>query len=94
VLQAAAVGGNFELLTLLLQNGADPNVPGGYLKQLCTRKIMVANSGGHYGTVLQAAAVGGNLEAVQLLLGKGVDPNIPGESSTEPYTRGLKNNEF
>jgi hypothetical protein len=37
-LQAATVGGSLEVLTLLLQNGADLKIPGGYLQELHIRE--------------------------------------------------------
>jgi ankyrin repeat protein len=63
MLPAAAKGGLFEIVRLLLAEGADINtVP----------------PGTHYGTALQEAVGQQNLMIVHLLLDNDADPNIPG----------------
>ena len=60
-LYSACEGGKLEIVTLLLDRGADVNI---------------TFDGGHYGTALGAAAYGGELEIVTLLLDRGADVNI------------------
>ncbi len=73
--------GNLDLVRLLLDHGADPNVmaepaPGNPAPGKPPREII--------GNPLHQAARGGNAEAVKLLLGKGGDPNraIPNNGET------------
>ncbi|KAJ6475514.1 ankyrin repeat-containing domain protein, partial [Mycena sanguinolenta] len=93
-LQAAAYGGNINIVQLLLEHNADPNIVGGpygialqaaadtgsiNIVQLLLEHNADPNiMGGEYGTALQAAAYGGHIEIVQLLLEHNVDPNIMG----------------
>jgi hypothetical protein len=61
-LYAAALGGHAQLVDLLLQAGANPNLN---------------SRGPSDGTPLCAAACWGSLEVVRLLLAHGADPNLP-----------------
>jgi len=66
-LSAAAERGYIEIVKLLLERGADPNLPEG----------MTANKG----TALYAACCQNNLELAEVLLAHGADPNSSVDSS-------------
>jgi hypothetical protein len=80
-LGAVSFRGAFELVKLLLESGANPNIRGeismSTLSELHTKLIV----GGEYGTALGAASVGGELDIIKLLLRRGADPNIQGENT-------------
>jgi ankyrin repeat protein len=61
-LQAASVNGHIEIVTILLENGADVNLQGGE----------------YYDSALQAASHHGHVETVTLLLDGGADVNAQG----------------
>ena len=63
---AAAAGGNVDVVTLLLDSGADPNL--NERKFACGGALFTASSLGHF-------------KVVELLLERGADPNGPCESS-------------
>ncbi|KAJ7114796.1 hypothetical protein C8R44DRAFT_629654, partial [Mycena epipterygia] len=65
VLQAVSYTGKEDIIKLLLENGADPDMP-------------TENNCSTYGTVLKAAVYNGNLDVVKLLLDSGADPNNRG----------------
>jgi ankyrin repeat protein len=69
VLRNAAVGGHIEIVRLLLERGADPNLP---QEQIAP-----------YGGALYAAAGRGDYEMAKLLLAHGAYPNPPVESSAD-----------
>jgi len=95
----AAVGGGFEfgreeIVSLLLNRGADVNSPGGeygsalgtaaymgskvIVSLLLNRGADVNSPGGEYGSALGAAAFHGHTEIVSLLLDRGADVNSTG----------------
>ncbi|KAJ7241249.1 ankyrin repeat-containing domain protein [Mycena rebaudengoi] len=87
-------GSHREIVQLLLENGADVNLWGGYyettlqaasqygrmeiVQSLLVYGADVNAQGGKYGTALQAASVEGHMEVVQLLLENGADVNTQG----------------
>jgi ankyrin repeat protein len=92
-LQTASFLGILEIVTLLLDNGADPTVEGAELLWPRMIHIEISVAGGKYGTALQAAAVTDLNELpdnsqrfsldvrpriVALLLKKGAAPNARG----------------
>ncbi|SIN97085.1 ankyrin repeat domain-containing protein [Chitinophaga niabensis] len=78
LIKNAAIGGNVELMRLLLERGADPNLPEeGIAPQ---------------GHALHSAVLSGNMEMVQLLLDYGAHPNVPVESSADTLSAVIHNN--
>ncbi|KAJ6474336.1 ankyrin repeat-containing domain protein [Mycena sanguinolenta] len=93
-LQAAAHGGNIELVQLFLAHNADPNFICGeygtalqaaaYMQNIGIVQLLLEHNAdpnimaGEYGTALQAAAYGKNVEIVQLLLEHGANVTIQG----------------
>ncbi|KAJ6475414.1 ankyrin repeat-containing domain protein [Mycena sanguinolenta] len=92
-LQAAACGGNIDIVQLLLEHNADPNIVGGeygtalqaaaYMGNIDIVQLLLEHHadpnivGGEYGTPLQAAAWE-TIDIVKLLLEHGADVNIQG----------------
>jgi ankyrin repeat protein len=85
-LQVASFHGAFDIVTLLLENGADPNVEGAELLWSGIH-VDILPAGGEYGTALQAAVAAGEqhyiklpiiMSILSLLLKKGAAPNIGG----------------
>ena len=91
----AASGSNQEnVVQLLLEKGADPNIQGGasfnalhaassygsdaIVKMLLRRGAKVNAPGGHWGNALQAASYHGHLPIVETLLMNGADVNAQG----------------
>ncbi|THZ58378.1 purine and uridine phosphorylase [Aureobasidium pullulans] len=94
-LQMAILGGNTSLVKILLDAGADIQVPGEYLdlfhledeyhrrdlmRQLSTHEILVDQADPCELTVLQAAAYMGSCEIVRMLLDHGAHINTPSKS--------------
>jgi ankyrin repeat protein len=81
----ASFHGALDFVTLLLENGADPNVEGAELLRSGIH-VDILPAGGEYGTALQAAVATEEehievpviLSILSLLLKKGADPNIGG----------------
>jgi ankyrin repeat protein len=67
-LRKAAKKGNVKIVQILLENGADINVP------VCKE---------YNSTALHAAVIGGYVELVQLLLKAGANPNVPAYSELD-----------
>ena len=76
-LRNAAARGNLELVRLLLDHGADPNL----------REEGIAPNG----HALYAAAAGGHYEVARLLLERGAHPNPAVESSADALSRARSN---
>ncbi|MRG45560.1 ankyrin repeat domain-containing protein [Chitinophaga sp. SYP-B3965] len=78
LIKNAAIGGNIEIMRLLLERGADPNLPEeGIAPQ---------------GHALHSAALSGNMEMVKLLLDHGAHPNVPIESSADTLSAMINSN--
>ncbi|KAJ6485270.1 ankyrin repeat-containing domain protein [Mycena vulgaris] len=93
-LQAAAARGHTEIVSILLEKGADVNAAGGrygsslqaaaagghteIVSILLEKGADVNAAGGRYGSSLQAAADQGHTEIVGILLEKGADINAAG----------------
>lgn len=78
LIKNAAIGGNVALMRLLLERGADPNLPEeGIAPQ---------------GHALHSAVLSDNMEMVQLLLDHGAHPNVPIESSADTLSAVIHNN--
>ncbi|MBI4326705.1 MAG: ankyrin repeat domain-containing protein [Chloroflexi bacterium] len=73
----AAAAGHLEILKLLLERGADPNLPE---EGIAPR-----------GHALYSAAANGHLEAAKLLLEHGAHPNVEVESSADTLSRVISN---
>jgi ankyrin repeat protein len=73
ILQAAAIGGDTEIVTLLLDRGADIEAPG-----VSDEDDWNWQSQEYYATPLQAAAYFLNVEVIKLLLDRNADVNAQG----------------
>jgi uncharacterized protein len=76
-LQNAAATGRMEIVRLLLEHGADPNLPEEHIAPR--------------GRALYSAVYGGHHEIARLLLEKGANPNQPVESSADALSIALMN---
>jgi RNA polymerase sigma factor (sigma-70 family) len=76
-LKNAAVGGHLEIVKLLLENGADPNLPEEHIAPR--------------GHALYSAVSGGHYEVAKLLLEHGAYPNPPVESSADALSIAMWN---
>ena len=76
-LRNAAAGGHIEIVRLLLDNGADPNLPE---EGIAPR-----------GHALHSAVCNGHREIVELLLERGAYPNVPVESSADTLSAAMRN---
>ena len=75
-LQAAARNGRAEIMTLLLDHGADPNAFSPHIRE---------------GTALQAACATGNTEVARILLARGAHPGYGAGEFTNPLTAATSN---
>jgi ankyrin repeat protein len=73
----AAAGGHIEIVRLLLDNGADPNLPEEGIAPL--------------GHALHSAVCNGHREIVELLLAHGAHANVPVESSADTLSAAMRN---
>jgi ankyrin repeat protein len=80
LLQAMARGEHKDIVELLLNHGADPNLQGENVYCLKWTWISETLQGGYHGTPLQAAVACGHKDIFELLLNQGADPNIQGEN--------------
>jgi ankyrin repeat protein len=78
-LKNAAMAGHINLVKLLLEYGADPNLPEEGIAPL--------------GHALHSAVVYGQTEIVKLLLAHGAHPNVPVESSADTLTAAMSRND-
>jgi ankyrin repeat protein len=78
-LKNAAANGHLEIVKLLLQHKADPNL----------REEGVAP----HGHALYSAVANGRLEIARLLLENGANPNAPVESSADALSRAISNSD-
>ncbi len=76
-LQNAAATGRMEIVRLLLEHGADPNLPEEHIAPR--------------GRALYAAVYGGHYDIARLLLEKGANPNQPVESSADALSIAMMN---
>lgn len=76
-LRNAAAKGHLEIVKLLLERGADPNLPE---EGIAPR-----------GHALYSAVYNGHYEVAKLLLEKGAEPNAPVESSADPLSIAIRN---
>ena len=93
-LQAAACSGHYDIVQILIKNGADVNAQigplGTALQVACGEghgdivQLLIENGAdvnaqaGFYGTALQAAAMAAHMSIIQQLLEKGADVSAPG----------------
>lgn len=75
----AATAGHIEIVRLLLERGADPNLP--------------EEGRAPRGHALYSAVSNGHYEVAKLLLEHGATPNAPVESSADPLTIAISNND-
>ncbi|NIJ54760.1 ankyrin repeat domain-containing protein [Dyadobacter arcticus] len=75
-LKNAAMAGHIDIVKLLLENGADPNLPEEGIAPM--------------GHVLHSAVVHGQMEIVKLLLAHGAHPNVPVESSADTLSAAIR----
>lgn len=75
-LKNAAMAGRMEIVKLLLEKGADPNLPEEGIAPM--------------GHALHSAVVYNHIEIVKLLLEHGAHPNVPIESSADTLTAALE----
>jgi ankyrin repeat protein len=78
-LHAAISGKDFEIVQLLLENGADSNVQGKFLFSRVRNRPLKHIRGGEYGNALQAALYIKHFDIFKLLLENGADPNAQGK---------------
>ncbi|MEO6621639.1 MAG: ankyrin repeat domain-containing protein [Dyadobacter sp.] len=78
-LKNAAMAGHINLVKLLLEHGADPNLPEEGIAPM--------------GHALHSAVVYGQTEIVKLLLRHGAHPNVPVESSADTLTAAMSRND-
>jgi len=74
-LRNAAAGGHLEIVRLLLESGADPNLPEEHIAPR--------------GHALHSAVCNGHIEIVRLLLEHGAHPNVEVESSADTLSAAL-----
>jgi ankyrin repeat protein len=77
-LKNAAMAGHIKIVGLLLENGADPNLPEEGIAPL--------------GHALHSAVEYGQMEVVKLLLSHGAHPNVPIESSADTLSAAMRGN--
>lgn len=75
----AAAGGHLPIVQLLLDHGADPNLPEEGIAPL--------------GHALHMAVCNGHREIVELLLAHGAHPNVPIESSADTLSAAMRNDD-
>jgi ankyrin repeat protein len=78
-LKNAAARGHIEVVRLLLERGADPNLPEPGIAP--------------HGYALYSAVANGHVEIVKLLLAHGAYPNPPVESSADALSRAISNSD-
>ncbi len=78
-LRNAAAGGHIEIVKLLLERGADPNLGEEGIAPL--------------GHALHSAVCNRHAEIVKLLLEKGATPNVPVESSADTLSAAIRNDD-
>lgn len=78
-LKNAAARGHFDIVKLLIENGADPNLPEEHIAPR--------------GHALHAAVCNGYIEIVKYLLDKGAYPNVDIESSADTLSAAMSRND-
>ncbi len=78
-LKNAAARGHFDIVKLLIENGADPNLPEEHIAPR--------------GHALHAAVCNGHIEIVKYLLDKGAYPNVDIESSADTLSAAISRND-